>query len=181
MKEFYLHLPKNFYNVYNSFRPLSKLKPMKDGKINFVEENQGAFYCAVKPGSSFVYQKMRDNGAKWNPVGIMDSYLVSEFFWVLSSAKNLDMELWEYPNFDAKMLDEDGKLFPYFSDIEGMTQKISDGNFMRLYQICDGKAIAMYEKTTPKLYLLTKNYEDLDYILEKCGFPQRRITPLCNR
>ena len=172
LKEFYLHLPKNFYNVYNSFRPLSKLKPMKDGKINFAEENQGAFYCAVKPGSSFIYQKMQDNGSKWNPIGIMDGYLVSEFFWVLACAEDLEMELWEYPDFDAKMLDQDGKLFPYFSDIADTTQKVSEGNFMRLYQVCDGKAIALYEKTTPKLCLLAKTSEDLDCILEKFGFPK---------
>ena len=171
-KEFYLHLPKNLYNVYNSFRPLSKLKPMKDGKINFEEENQGVFYCAIKPGSSFIYQKMQDNGSKWEPIGIMDGYLVSEFFWVLASANDLGMELWEYPNFDAKMLDKDGKLFPYFSDIADTTQKISEGNFMCLYQVCDGKAIALYEKTTPKLYLLARTSEDLDDIIETFGFPK---------
>ena len=172
LKEFYLHLPKKFYNVDNSLRPLSKFKPMKDGKINFLEENQGVFYCAVKPGSPFIYQKVLDNGSKWEPIGIMDGYLVSEFFWVLASADDLGMELWEYPNFDAKMLDKDGKLFPYFSDIADTTQKISEGNFMRLYQVCDGKAIALYEKTTPKLYLLAKTPEDLDDILEKFGFPK---------
>lgn len=174
LKEFYLHLPKQFYNVDNSLRPLSKFKPMKDGKINFLEENQGVFYCAVKPGSPFIYQKVLDNGSKWEPIGIMDGYLVSEFFWVLASADDLRMELWEYPNFDAKMLDKDGKLFPYFSDIADTTQKISEGNFMRLYQVCDGKAIALYEKTTPKLYLLARNSEDLDDIFEKFGFPKEK-------
>lgn len=174
LKEFYLHLPKQFYNVDNSLRPLSKFKPMKDGKINFLEENQGVFYCAVKPGSPFIYQKVLDNGSKWEPIGIMDGYLVSEFFWVLASADDLRMELWEYPNFDAKMLDKDGKLFPYFSDIADTTQKISEGNFMRLYQVCDGKAIALYEKTTPKLYLLARTSEDLDDIFEKFGFPKEK-------
>ena len=174
LKEFYLHLPKKFYNVDNSLRPLSKFKPMKDGKINFLEENQGVFYCAVKPGSPFIYQKVLDNGSKWEPIGIMDGYLVSEFFWVLASADDLRMELWEYPNFDAKMLDKDGKLFPYFFDIADTTQKISEGNFMRLYQVCDGKAIALYEKTTPKLYLLARTSEDLDDIFEKFGFPKEK-------
>lgn len=174
LKEFYLHLPKKFYNVDNSIRPLSKFKPMKDGKINFLEENQGVFYCVVKPGTPFIYQKLLDNGAKWEPIGIMDGYLVSEFFWVLASADDLGMELWEYPNFDAKMLDKGGKLSPYFSDIADTTQKISEGNFMRLYQVCDGKAIALCEKTTPRLYLLAKTPEDLDEILPKFGLSKEK-------
>lgn len=172
LQEFYQYLPKKFYDCYNTIRPLSRLKPMKDGMTNFLEENQGIYCCAAKPDSPFVYQKALDSRAKWEPAGILDGYLVSEFFWALACAEELEMELWEYPDFDAKMLDQGGKLFPYFSDIADTTQKISEGNLTRLYQVCGGKAIALYEKTTPKLYLLARTSEDLDEILEKFGFPK---------
>lgn len=162
LKEYYRYLPKSCYEAYNTLRPLSKLKAMKDGKVNFLVENQVVFYLAAKPGSSFVYQKLVGEGEKWEPIGILDGYLVSEFFWALTSTAELNLVMEEFSGkLKPEMMEKGGKLFPFFSEIAGITNQISAGNFMELYQAFDGRVVALYEKVTPTLYLLAKDAEVL--------------------
>jgi|GEM_PF-3004427 len=69
LKEYYQYMPTSFYHAYNYLRPLQKIKPTKDGKINFLEENQGIYYCAAEVNSPFVYQREKRWGGRMENLG----------------------------------------------------------------------------------------------------------------
>lgn len=171
LKEYYQYMPTSFYHAYNYLRPLQKIKPTKDGKINFLEENQGIYYCAAEVNSPFVYQREKRWGAEWKTWGILDGFLAAEFAWnIAASSEDLGLSLWEFPNFKEEMLEDGGLLELHLNDIAGISQKIAEGNFLQLYQAQGGKVIGIYDCLTPKLYFVAKP-KDMDIFAVALGFP----------
>jgi hypothetical protein len=77
MTEFYRFLPSKFYRSYNVVRPLSGLKQTKDGKLNFLEENQAVYHWAAELNSPFLYRRANDGVSQWNAYGILDGFLAA--------------------------------------------------------------------------------------------------------
>lgn len=169
VKEFYLKLPPEYMETNNCFRPLSSLRRRRDGKISFLVENQEVYHGAFALNSPFFYLKMAESGAKWEPAGILDGYLVSEFLWNLNAVPGLGFQSLSYPKFKPKMLEEGGELTQYFTDIAGISLKIGEENFMQLYQGFDGTVIGFYNKWTPSFSLLTRGEEHMNRAKELLG------------
>ena len=157
MAEFYRYLPSRFYRSYNVLRPLSSLKQSKDGKLNFLEENQAMYHWAAELNSPFLYRRTNDGVAEWIAYGILDGFLAAEFLWALACDEELDLILWDFPDFEPRMLDEDGKLSSYLYPIADITEQIAVDNTRKLYQAMDGKAIALYDSEEQTLWFITKN------------------------
>ena len=127
LEEFYRCLPSRFYHSYNVVRPLSGLKQIKDGKVNFLTENQAVYHWAA------------------------------EFLWALACDEKLNLILWEFPDFEPSMLSEGGKLSPYLSSIAGITDQIVIGNTRRLYQAMDGQAVGLYDNEEGTFWFVAKD------------------------
>lgn len=158
LKEYYSYLPLSFYHAYNELYPLSKLKLKKDGKIEFLEENQAVYHCAVERNSPFVYHRVEE-GDEWRPWGILDGFLAGELAWnILACSEDLelDLEMWQFEQFEEEMLEEGGLLYPHLSDIAGISQQIAEGNIIQLYQALDGNVLCLYNKVTPEFYFMVK-------------------------
>lgn len=157
MAEFYRFLPGKFYRSYNVVRPLSGLKQTKDGKLNFLEENQAVYHWAAELNSPFLYRRANDGVSKWNAYGILDGFLAAEFLWALACDEALDLILWEFPDFEPAMLLEGGKLHPYLSPIAGITDRIAAGNTRILYQAMEGQAVGLYDSEECTFWFVTKD------------------------
>lgn len=136
--EFYRFLPGRFYASYNVLRPLSGLKPTKDGRLNFLEENQAMYHWAAELNSPFLYRRANDGDSEWSAHGILDGFLAAEFLWALACDEELGLALWEFPDFEPEMLEEGGKLKACLSPIAGITEQIAQGNTRKLYQAMEG-------------------------------------------
>lgn len=157
MAEFYRYLPNNFYRSYNMVRPLSSLKQTKDGKLNFLEENQAVYHWAAEINSPFLYRRANDGVAEWSAYGILDGFLAAEFLWALACDEKLDLILWEFPDFEPAMLSEGGKLSPCLFPIAGITDQIAEGNTRKLYQAMDGQAVGLYDSEECTFWFVTKD------------------------
>lgn len=157
MAEFYRFLPSKFYRSYNVVRPLSGLKQTKDGKLNFLEENQAVYHWAAERNSPFLYRRANDGVSEWNAYGILDGFLAAEFLWALACDEALDLILWEFPDFEPAMLLEGGKLHPYLSPIAGITDRIAAGNTRILYQAMEGQAVGLYDSEERTFWFVTKD------------------------
>ena len=157
MAEFYRYLPSKFYYSYNTVRPLSGLKQTKDGKLNFLEENQAVYHWAAECNSPFLYRRANDGVAEWGAYGILDGFLAAEFLWALACDEKLNLILWEFPDFEPAMLSEGGKLKPYLSPIAGITDQIAAGNTRTLYQAMDGQAVGLYDSEECTFWFVTKD------------------------
>ncbi len=157
MTEFYRFLPSKFYRSYNVVRPLSGLKQTKDGKLNFLEENQAVYHWAAELNSPFLYRRANDGVSEWNAYGILDGFLAAEFLWALACDEELDLILWEFPDFEPAMLLEGGKLHPYLSPIAGITDRIAAGNTRTLYQAMEGQAVGLYDSEECTFWFATKD------------------------
>lgn len=159
MAEFYRYLPSRFYHSYNVIRPLSRLKQTKDGKMNFLEENQAMYHWAAEFNSPFLYRRINDGVDGWSAYGILDGFLAAEFLWALVCDEELALILWELPDFEPAMLSEGGKLNPYLSPIAGITDQIAAGNTRTLYQALDGQAVGLYDSEECTFWFATRNEE----------------------
>lgn len=157
MAEFYRCLPSRFYHSYNMVRPLSGLRRTKDGKLNFLEENQAVYHWAAELNSPFLYRRANDGVSGWNTYGILDGFLAAEFLWALACDEELDLILWEFPDFEPAMRLEGGKLYPYLSPIAGITDKIAAGNTRTLYQAMKGQAVGLYDSEECTFWFVTKD------------------------
>ncbi len=157
LEEFYRYLPGRFYHSYNVVRPLSGLKQTKDGKLNFLTENQAMYHWAAGLNSPFLYRRANDGVGEWNVYGILDGFLAAEFLWALACDEKLNLVLWELPDFEPSMLSESGKLSLYLSSIAGITDQIAAGNTRRLYQAMDGQAVGLYDSEECTFWFVTKD------------------------
>lgn len=157
MEEFYRFLPSKFYRSYNVVRPLSGLKQTKDGRLNFLEENQAVYHWAAELNSPFLYRRANDGVSQWNAYGILDGFLAAEFLWALACDEELDLILWEFPDFEPAMLLEGGRLHPYLSPIAGITDRIAAGNTRILYQTMEGQAVGLYDSEECTFWFVTKD------------------------
>jgi len=162
LREYYQYMPKVCYRGHNYLMPPGSLRLRKDGKITFLTENQGSCYFAVENGSSYLFQRENEDKAPWEPVGIMDGYLAWEFILDLACNEKMEIEMDSYPDFKLEMLEKDGALYPYLSDIAGITEQIAVGNCVRMYQGMEGRLVAVCENQTPKLYLFAKDTQTMD-------------------
>ncbi len=162
MEEFYRYLPSRFYCSYNVVRPLSSLKQTKDGKLNFLEENQAVYHWAAEFNSPFLYRRANDGVAEWNAYGILDGFLAAEFLLALVCDEELDLILWEFSDFKPTMLSEGGKLNPYLSPIAGITDQIASSNTRKLYQLMDGQAVGLYDSEECTFWFVTKDEAALE-------------------
>ena len=92
-----------------------------------------------------------------NYKGDLDGFLAAEFLWALACDEELNLVLWGFPDFEPRMLDEDGKLRPYLYPIVDITEQIAVDNTRKLYQAMDGKAIALYDSEEQTLWFITRN------------------------
>lgn len=157
MVEFYRYLPSRFYRSYNVLRPLSSLKQSKDGKLNFLEENQAVYHWAAELNSPFLYRRANNGVDEWRMYGILDGFLAAEFLWALVCDEELGLILWEFPDFEPEMLGKGGKLNPYLNPIEDITEQIAVGNPRKLYQAMDGKAVALYDSEEQAFWFIAKD------------------------
>lgn len=157
MVEFYRYLPSRFYRSYNVLRPLSSLKQSKDGKLNFLEENQAVYHWAAELNSPFLYRRANNGVDEWSMYGILDGFLAAEFLWALACDEELGLILWEFPDFEPEMLGKGGKLNPYLNPIEDITEQIAVGNIRKLYQAMDGKAVALYDSEEQAFWFIAKD------------------------
>ena len=149
--------------------PPGNLRLRTDGKITFLTENQGVCCFAVEHGSCYLFQRENEGNAPWEPVGIIDGYLVWEFILDLACNEKLEIEMDSYPDFKLEMLAEDGVLYPYLSDIAGITEQIAEGNCVRMYQGMEGRLVAVCENQTPKLYLFAKDTQTIEDFCKLSG------------
>lgn len=159
MAEFYRCLPSSFYHSYNTIRPLSSLKKAKDGKLNFLEENQAVYHWAAELNSPFVYRCGNDSVSEWIPCGIIDGFLAAEFLWALACDEDLDLNLWEFPDFEPDMLKPGGKLAAHLFPIANITEQIAAGNTRRLYQTANAQAVGLYNRLEETFWFVTKDEE----------------------
>lgn len=171
MEEFYRYLPSTFYHSYNTVRPLSGLKQAKDGKLNFLEENQAVYYWAAELDGPFVYRRINDGSGNWAAYGILDGFLAAEFLWALACDEDLDLNLWEFPDFEPEMLSEGGMLAPHLSPIAGITEEIAVGNTRKLYQAMDGQAVGLYDGEERTFWFITKEEAAQEQLETMLGFP----------
>lgn len=68
---------------------------------------------------------------------------------------------------------EDGALYPYFSDIAGITEPIAVGNCVRMYQGMERRLVAVYGNQTPKLYLFAKDAQTMEDFCKRGGGDKR--------
>lgn len=169
LQEYYQCMPKVCYRGHNYLMPLGSLRFRKDGKITFLTENQGSCYFAVENGSCYLFQRENEDKSPWEPVGIIDGYLVWEFILDLACYEKLEIEMDSYPDFKLEMLAEDGALYPYLSDIAGITEQIAVGNCVRMYQGMEGRLVAVCENQTPKLYLFAKDTQAIEDFCKLSG------------
>ena len=171
MEEFYRYLPGAFYDSYNRVRTLSGLKKTKDGKLNFLEENQAVYHWAAELGSSFLYRRSNNAASDWAPYGILDGFLAAEFLWALASDEDKGMFLWEFPDFEPEMLKEGGILEPHLSQIAGITDRIAEGNTRHIYQALGGQALGLYDSEERIFWFITKEESVMEQLEELLGFP----------
>ena len=169
LEEFYRCLPSRFYCSYNTIRPLSSLKQTKDGKLNFLTENQAVYHWAARLNSPFLYRRANDGVGQWNAYGILDGFLAAEFLWALACDEKLNLILWEFPDFEPSMLSEGGKLSPYLSSIADITDQIAAGNTRRLYQAMNGQAVGLYDSEESTFWFVANDeavQEQLETIID---------------
>ena len=171
MEEFYRYLPGAFYDSYNRVRTLSGLKKTKDGKLNFLEENQAVYHWAAELGSPFLYRRSNNAASDWAPYGILDGFLAAEFLWALASDEDKGMFLWEFPDFEPEMLKEGGILEPHLSEIAGITDRIAEGNTRHIYQALGGQALGLYDSEERIFWFITKEESVMEQLEELLGFP----------
>lgn len=169
LREYYQFMPKPCYRGHNYLMPPGNLRLRTDGKITFPTENQGVCCFAVEHGSCYLFQRANEGNAPWEPVGIIDSYLVWEFILDLACNEKLGIEMDSYPDFKLEMLAEDGTLYPYLSNIACITEQIAVGNCMQMYQGMEGRLVAVCEKQTPKLYLFAKDTQTIEDFCKQSG------------
>lgn len=102
----------------------------------------------------------------------MDGFLAAEFLWALACNEELDLILWEFPDFEPEMLNEGGKLSPYLHPIANLTEQISVGNFRKLYQAMDGKAAALYDSEEQTLWFVAREEAALEQLEKLLGFSE---------
>jgi len=170
MAEFYRFLPSKFYRSYNMVRPLSGLKQTKDGKLNFLEENQAVYHWAAELNSPFLYRRANDGVSEWNAYGILDGFLAAEFLWALACDEELGLILWEFPDFEPEMLQEGGKLKSCLSPIAGITDRIAQGNTRKLYQAMEGQAVGLYDSEERTFWLVTRDEAAQERLENMLGF-----------
>lgn len=169
LREYYQFMPKACYRGHNYLMPPGNLRLRNDGKITFLSENQGVCCFAVEHGSSYLFQRENEDKAPWEPVGIIDGYLVWEFILDLACSEKLEIEMDSYPDFKLEMLAEDGALYPYLSNIASITEQIAVGNCVQMYQGMEGRLVAVCEKQTPKLYLFAKDTQTIEDFCKQSG------------
>lgn len=162
-REYYHYMPKSIYKAYNLHYPIHRLRADKTGKIKFLVENQEVYYCAIDPDTPYVYFKMADQKGDWLPWGILDGYLVGEFVWNMACSDTLGLNMVRFEGFSQSMIEEGGVLYPYLSDIaNGLSAKVAEGNFFRVYQIVENRVIALHEKSSQQFYFITNDRTSLD-------------------
>ena len=170
LAEFYRCLPGRFYASYNVLRPLSGLKPTKDGRLNFLEENQAVYHWAAELNSPFLYRRANNGGAGWSEYGILDGFLAAEFLWALACDEELGLVLWEFPDFEPEMLQQGGKLKAYLSPIAGITEQIAAGNTRKLYQAMEGQAVGLYDSEERTFWFVTRDEAAQERLEKMLGF-----------
>ena len=76
---------------------------------------------------------------------------------MLACDEELDLILWEFPDFEPAMLLEGGRLHPYLSPIAGITDRIAAGNTRILYQAMEGQAVGLYDSEECAFWFVTKD------------------------
>lgn len=165
LKEFYMHLPQSLFTSYDTIWSISKLRRMKDGKIKFLEENQGSFYGAVQPGSSLMYRQWE---REWEAAGVLDGYLAVEFMDSISEDESIGLVMEECQHIKEEQLTQD-PLKQYLSELAGISSKIAIGNSRQLYDVCEGQGIAVYDRDSESLYIYAKGYDVLEKLLKMLG------------
>lgn len=175
LAEFYRYLPSRFYRSYNTIRPLSSLKKSKDGKLNFLEENQAIYHWAAELGSPFVYRRTNNGAGEWTPCGILDGFLAAEFLWAVACDENTELELWEFPDFEPKMLEPGGLFDTHLRDISGLSQQVTVGNTRTLYQSEDGGSVLLHDQMEQTLFVLSKDETAVNQLFTALGLPTEPI------
>ena len=158
------------YASYNVVRPLSGLKTTKDGRLNFLEENQAVYHWAAELNSPFLYRRANDGSSGWSAYGILDGFLAAEFLWALACDEELGLVLWEFPDFEPEMLQEGGKLKACLSPIAGITEQIAEGNTRKLYQAMDGQAVGLYDSEERTFWFVTRDEAAQERLENMLGF-----------
>ena len=171
MEEFYRCLPSSFYRSCNTIRPISGLKKAKDGKLNFLEENQAVYHWAAEPGSPFVYRRANHGAGEWAPCGILDGFLAAEFLWAVACAEDSELELWEFPDFAPEMLEPGGLFDTHIQSIAGISQQIAVGNERTVYQSVDGGSVLLHDRSEQILFVLSKDEAAVNQLLAALGLP----------
>ncbi len=168
LKEFYEYLPNEYFTTYNTIRRISNLRKRKNGKIVFLEENQYVFLASVEIGSCYVYEMETDDDDKiWNPVGILDGYLAAEFLQCIIEDKLPGLSMGEWCSSNIKP--SKAQLLSFFTDIEGISDKIAEGNKFHLYDVCHKEGIALYNEENNYLLLYAKGEDNLIELERKIG------------
>ncbi len=175
MAEFYRYLPSRFYRSYNTIRPLSSLKKAKDGKLNFLEENQAIYHWAAELGSPFVYRRTNNGAGEWVPCGILDGFLAAEFLWAVACDEDSELELWEFPDFEPKMLEPGGLFDTHLRDIAGLSQQVAVGNTRTLYQSEDGSSVLLHDQMEQTLFVLSKDEVAVNRLFTTLGLPTEPV------
>lgn len=175
MAEFYRSLPSRFYRSYNAIRPLSSLKKAKDGKLNFLEENQAVYHWAAELGSPFVYRRTNGSTGEWAPCGILDGFLAAEFLWAVACDEDSELELWEFPDFEPEMLEPGGLFDGHLWDIAGLSRQVAVGNTRTLYQSEDGGSVLLYDQLEQTLFVLSKDEAAVNQLFAALGLPTEPI------
>ena len=169
-REYYQYMPKSIYKAYNSHYPIYQLRADKTGKIKFLVENEEIYHCAIDPNTPYVYFKMADQRGDWLPWGILDGYLVGEFVWNMACSDTLNLDVVRFKGFSQSMIGEGGILYPYLSDIaNGLSAKVAEGNFFRVYQIIENKVIALHEKSSQQFYFIANDHESLNSFISSAN------------
>lgn len=171
MAEFYRRLPRSCYNNDSTLRPLSSLKADKSGKLAFLTENQEVYRWAAELNSPFVYRCTNSTDGEWAPCGILDGFLAAEFLWALAWNEELELDAWEFEDFEPEMLEEGGQLAPLLSPIEGLSGLIAVGNTRQLYQAAEGRAVGFYDRAENAFWFVTRGSEAERELEDLLGFP----------
>lgn len=101
-------------------------------------------------------------GKKWDSWGTLDGFLVGEFAWNIVCSDEVDLAFAQCSNFVPSMLEDGGILATHLFDLaDGLSKRVAEGSFFRLYQNKDGNVIALYDGLTPSFWLISRNMNSI--------------------
>lgn len=182
IKEYYRYMPKKLYRANNHLRSLNSIKIPKSGKLYFLEENQNSCHWGFTLDSPFVYiREDLDSPNEWRIFDYLDGFLVQEFAMEILSGLAHEFEAGtplSYPivienscptdsnlvfdaglSFKKDMMEPGGCLYPHFSDIADLSQKVAWSHGVQLFQALEGKIIALWNKADHSFYSLSNDRE----------------------